>query len=98
VSRPASGPARVPLPWAWTARSTRAWARLWFTYGANHEFSRQLGSWLSTERVTGDVLVDSLIFLAIAMLLTRTASLIVRSRMLRGRLPAEQPVRSGASF
>ena len=52
--------------------------RLWFAYGANHEFSRQLGSWLRTERVTGDVLVDSLIFVAIAMLLTRTASLLVR--------------------
>jgi hypothetical protein len=46
--------------------------------------------------VTGDVLVDSLIFMAIAMLLTRTASLLVRSRMLRGRLPGEQAVRPGA--
>jgi hypothetical protein len=72
-------------------------ARLWFDYGAHHEFSRQLGSWLFTERVTGDVLVDSLIFMAIAMLLTRTASLLVRSRMLRSRLPAEQAVRPGAS-
>jgi hypothetical protein len=72
-------------------------ARLWFDYGAHHEFSRQLGSWLFTERVTGDVLVDSLIFMAIAMLLTRTASLLVRSRMLHGRLPSEQAVRPGAS-
>ena len=72
-------------------------ARLWFDYGAHHEFSRQLGSWLFTERVTGDVLVDSLIFMAIAMLLTRTASLLVRSSMLRSRLPAEQAVRPGAS-
>ena len=73
-------------------------ARLWFAYGSNHEFSRQLGSWLRTEHVTGDVLVDSLIFLAIAMLLTRTASLLVRSRMLRGRLRGEQTVRPGASL
>jgi hypothetical protein len=71
-------------------------ARLWFAYGSNHEFSRQLGSWLRTERVTVDVLVDSLVFLAIAMLLTRTASLLVRSRMLHGRPPAEQAVRPGA--
>ena len=73
-------------------------ARLWFDYGSHHEFSRQLGSWLFTERVTGDVLVDSLIFMAIAMLLTRTASLLVRSRMLRGHLPAEQTLRPGAPF
>ena len=70
-------------------------ARLWFGYGSSHEFSRQLGSWLFTERVTGDVLVDSLVFLAIVMLLTRTASLLVRSRMLRGRLPGAPAVRSG---
>lgn len=73
-------------------------ARLWFAYGSSHEFSRQLGSWLFTERVTGDVLVDSLVFLAIVMLLTRTASLLVRSRMLRGRLPAEPAVRPGVSI
>jgi hypothetical protein len=75
-------------------------ARLWFGYviSPGHEFSRQLGTWLFTERVTEDVLIDSLIFVAIAMLLTRTASLVVRSRMLRARLPAEQAVRPGASF
>jgi len=70
-------------------------ARLWFAYGSSHEFSRQLGSWLFTERVTGDVLVDSLVFLAIVMLLTRTASLLIRSKMLRGHLPSEPAVRPG---
>src|ERR1700751_4235868 len=72
-------------------------ARLWFDYGSHHEFSRQLGSWLFTERVTGDVLVDSLIFLAITMLLTKNASLLVRSGMLHGHPPAEHAVRPGAS-
>ena len=86
--------AGVPYAVLWVAV---VGARLWFAYGSNHEFSRQLGSWLFTERVTGDVLVDSLIFIAIAMLLTRTASLLVRSRTLRGRLPAEQALRPGAS-
>jgi len=57
-------------------------ARLWFAYGSNHVFPRQLGSWLLNERVTTDVLVDSLIFLAIGMLLTRTGSLLVRARAL----------------
>lgn len=73
-------------------------ARLWFAYGSNHEFSRQLGSWLRTEHVTSDVLVDSLVFLAIAMLLTRTASLLFRSGMLRGHAPAGRAVHSGTSF
>ena len=86
--------AGVPYAVLWVAV---VGARLWFDYGSHHEFSRQLGSWLVTERVTGDVLVDSLIFMAIAMLLTRTASLLVRSRMLRGRFPGEHAVRPGAS-
>jgi len=78
-------------------------ARLWFAWGSGHEFSRQLGSWLHTEHVTGAVLVDSLIFLAIAMLLTRTASLLVRSGLLSGGGVAAGPaagrrIRPGASL
>ena len=96
VSPDGSAYSRAGVPYAalWVAVVA---ARLWFDYGSHHEFSRQLGSWLVTERVTGDVLVDSLIFMAIAMLLTRTASLLVRSRMLRGRFPGEHAVRPGAS-
>ena len=86
--------AGVPYAALWVAVVA---ARLWFAYGSNHEFSRQLGSWLRTERVTVNVLVNSLVFLAIAMLLTRTASLLVRSRMLHGHPPAEHAVRPGAS-
>jgi hypothetical protein len=97
VNPDGSAYSRAGIPYAalWVAV---VGARLWFAYGSNHEFSRQLGSWLRTEHVTSDVLVDSLVFLAIAMLLTRTAGLLVRSRMLRGRLPAEQAVHPGASF
>jgi hypothetical protein len=71
-------------------------ARLWFSYVWSHEFRRQIGSWLLTERVTEKVVIDSLIFMAIVMLLTRTATLLVRSRMLRGHLPAEPAVQPGA--
>lgn len=62
-------------------------ARIWFAYGSDHTFPRQLGGWLATERVTTDALVDSLIFLALGMLLTRTASLLVRARALRIPIP-----------
>jgi hypothetical protein len=95
VNRDGSAYSRAGVPYAvlWVVV---VGARLWFAYGSNHEFSRQLGSWLRTERVTGDVLVDSLIFLAIAMLLTRTASLLVRSRMLHGHPPAGHAVQPGA--
>ena len=97
VNRDGSAYSRAGVPYAvlWVVV---VGARLWFGYGSSHEFSRQLGVWLFTERVTGDVLVDSLVFLAIVMLLTRTASLLVRSRMLRGRLPGEPAVRSGVSI
>ena len=39
-------------------------------------------------QLTKSMLIDAFIFLALAMLLTRTASLAVRSRSLRGTPPA----------
>jgi hypothetical protein len=52
-------------------------ARLLFTYGANHWFSSALVHWMSTNRISADALTDGLIFMAIAMTLTRTIRLIV---------------------
>jgi hypothetical protein len=63
-------------------------ARLWFDYAANHTFPVQLGTWMSANQLTKGALIDAFIFLALAMLLTRTASLAVRSRALRGTPPA----------
>jgi len=63
--------------------------RLWFAYASNHVFPVQLGTWMLAHRLTVDALIDSFIFLALAMVLTRTASLAVRSRWLRGTPPAE---------
>jgi hypothetical protein len=70
-------------------------ARLWFDYAANHTFPVQLGTWMLTHQLTKSALIDAFIFLALAMLLTRTGSLAVRSRALRGTPPATFAAGSG---
>jgi hypothetical protein len=62
-------------------------ARLWFGYAANHSLRIPVGTWMYLHHVTSAVIVDAFIFMAIAMVLTRTASLFVRSRPLRGPRP-----------
>jgi hypothetical protein len=52
-------------------------ARLLFTYGANHWYTTQLGHWMVTNGVTVDTLTDALIFMAIAMAVTRTLRLAI---------------------
>ena len=57
--------------------------RLFFDYGANHLFTAQLFSFGMTYHITLAALTDSLIFLSLAMLLTRTAALAARARRAR---------------
>ena len=58
-------------------------ARLLFTYGANHWYSTQLGHWMVTNGISVDSLTDALIFMAVAMAITRTLRLAVARTQLR---------------
>jgi hypothetical protein len=56
-------------------------ARLVFIYGSTHWFSASLDSWMLTHHITADALTDALVLMALAMTVTRTLSLIARSRL-----------------
>ena len=76
TGRPVST-AGIPYASIWVVITA---GRIYFTYGASHIFSEQLGSWLLGNRITVGALTDSLIFVSIAMLLGRTAMLAAKAR------------------
>jgi hypothetical protein len=53
-----------------------------FSYGSVHWFGHQIGTWMTHHAVTTAALTDGLLFMAIAMILTRTLGLAVRARNL----------------
>jgi hypothetical protein len=55
-------------------------ARLFFSYGSQHWFSAGVGHWMAVNQISVDALTDGLIFMAVAMALTRTARLVVGRR------------------
>jgi hypothetical protein len=57
-------------------------ARAVFSVGAIHWFPAQLDLWCGTHQVTGAAITDGLIFMAIVMVLTRTAGLAARATRL----------------
>jgi hypothetical protein len=54
-------------------------ARAAFSYGSVHWFSRPLGSWLTQHSVAPPAITDALIFMAVAMVLTRVIQIAARS-------------------
>lgn len=57
-------------------------ARSAFSYGSVHWFGAQLGRWMTQHAVTSAAITDALLFMAIAMIITRTAGLALRARSL----------------
>lgn len=71
-------------------------ARAAFSYGSTHWFSQSLTTWMTQHSVTGAAITDALIFMAVAMLLTRTIAMAVRARRVAplGSDNAAQPLQA----
>ena len=63
-------------------------ARAAFSYGAVHWFPAQLAQWCTAHQVTGDAITNGLIFMAVAMIATRTLGLATRAATLPPTAPA----------
>jgi hypothetical protein len=57
-------------------------ARTAFSYGSVHWFGHQLGHWMTQHAVTNAAITDALLFMAIAMVVTRSAGLALRAKTL----------------
>ena len=89
VSRsPRTGKAVSAASWPYALMWTLiVGARMAFSFGASHWFPQQLTQWCVAHQVSGDAITNGLIFMAVAMVLTRTASLALRA----SALPATNP-------
>ena len=65
-------------------------ARAAFSYGAEHWFAGPLVSWAVANQVSVAAITDGLIFMAVAMVLVRTAGLAARASRLPARALAPQ--------
>jgi hypothetical protein len=57
-------------------------ARAAFSYGSSHWFRTWLGTWMGNHHVTADAITNTLVLMAIAMVLTRTLAMAVRAQAL----------------
>ena len=87
TGRPVSA-AGLPYALVWTVVVA---ARTMFSIGATHWFPAQLDQWSFAHQVSGAAITDGLIFMAITMVLVRTAALAARASRLPGA-PAATPV------
>ena len=66
-------------------------ARMFFSYGSAHLWSAPLGRWMAGHRVSDGALTDALIFMAMAMALTRSGLLYARARAVLAAPDAPRP-------
>lgn len=76
-------------------------ARIFFFYGMEHIFGGPVTHWAIANQISVNAFTDGLIFLSIAMLLTRTGTLTARARrvtrQVTGRQADSAPVPLAAS-
>lgn len=82
---PATGKAVSSAGWGYAAFWTViVAARTAFSYGSAHWFTGSLVAWATANQVSPAAIVDGLIFMAVAMVLIRTAGLAARANRLPG--------------
>jgi hypothetical protein len=88
---------RSPRTGRVVSRAGVAYAGLWlvvvaarsaFSIGADRWFGPQLGRWMLAHQVNAAAITDTLILMAVMMMLARTASLVIRARALPALAPA----------
>jgi hypothetical protein len=72
-------------------------ARALFSYGSVHWWPTQLVHWGIAHQVTADALTDALVFMAIAMLVTRTLGIWARAASLSGAAAGERSAATAGS-
>lgn len=70
-------------------------ARATFSYGSVHWFGPQLGTWMAQHSITSAAIADSLIFMAVGMLVTRTIGIVIRAHNLRPAQELKAPSKQG---
>jgi len=71
-------------------------ARAAFSYGAAHWFTGPLVSWCTANQVSAAAITDGLIFMAVTMVIIRTAALAGRASRLPAAATAPQPRHAAA--
>ena len=94
---PATGAPVSSAGWPYAAFWTLlVGARAAFSYGAAHCFTGPVVAWAVANQVSEAAITDGLIFMAVTMIIVRTAALRVRASRLPAPAPAPQPQHAAA--